>query len=245
MPKIKSETTKNLVRIYHATTEHVAKQACVKGLFPYEVPVYENGAPHTYRVSSSESICLTSVYPGLLAFDAVNLKEKWGVVEIDPYYLEQNMLAPHERFLLEKAKVKQGSEEDYFADLVKLRTEATKKRKQWRNSIENLGLCLYTKQIPLQAITKVTVYDPASNWFMTKAMINCNLSDHKFNFKRHQMLTRWLIGEHITGSQWMGPAFDKMPFSEQSKITSILQNKNGLDIYYFGNGNNKNKASWW
>lgn len=233
---------KNVSKIYHATNEHIAKEACVKGLLPYDVPLYENGTPRNVVASSVESISLTSVYPAVLAFDLVGFKERWGIIEIDISLLEENMFAPHELFLQENVKF--TSEEDQVNNSSRLRQEASKKRKKWKNSLESCGFCLYTKEIPLKAITKVSIYDPCSNWVMTKAMLNFNIANHESNFNRHQMASKWLLGSHLVGSQWVGSTFSRMPYSEQSKITSVLQNKNGLDIYYFGSTNSKSKSSY-
>lgn len=248
MPRTKKES-KTPVRLYHGTSEIIAKMACVKGLSLYDVSLFDPyGFPRSIHAASKDAFCLTTVYPGLLAFDTSAPKERWGVLEIDPNYLEADSLLPHEWFLVENAKSKMLTEDDRVKQLAQLRADASKQKKKWKESLDELGVCLYAKDIPLQAITKVIVYDPASNPTITKALTNVSpaFKAHKSNVHRHSMLTRWLMCEHITGSDWLGAVtFGKLPHAEQSKITSILQNKNGLDIYYSGVTNGKPKTAIW
>lgn len=246
MPKSKKES-KPPAKLYHGTTEITAKMACVKGLSLYDISPYDSyGLPRTIRASTPDGFCLTTTYPGVMAFDTSLPRERWGVLEIDPTQLEPDAFQPHEWFLVENAtKPKMSDEGERFKQLEQFRRD-TKQKKRWKESLDELGFCVYAKTIPLAAITKVIVYDPVSNPYITKALTNVNLGSkyHKSNIHRQSMLVRWLMCEHIVGSEWYGSEFSKLPHAEQSKITSVLQNKNGLDIFH-SSSTQKAKVSVW
>lgn len=248
MPKAKREDVKS-PKLYHGTSEIKAKEACVNGLFPYEVKdVDYYGIPRRIHASSPDGISLTSSYPGLMAFETSSHKEKWGIIEIDVSHLSPEVLVPYEGFLLEKMKTKISNEEDRFKKLTQIRQNLPSNHRKWRESLDDFGMCVYEGFVPLAAISRVVIYDPQSNPVMTKAIIGSALIGTKFHqsgFQRQQMLTRWLLGENITPEEWMGSSvYSKMEHLERDQIGQVLRNKHGLDIYYSGVPNGK-KISWW
>jgi hypothetical protein len=233
MPRPKKDV-KPPLRLYHGTSEIIAKEACRTGLSLYDLsPFDEFSFPRTIRSSTKEAACLTTVYPGLLAANATEPRERWGIIEVDPSRLEDGNFAPHEWFLLENSKVKISTEEERIKQFSHFRQDS-KSGKKWKESLDECGFCLYKDKIPLHAITKVVIYDPNSNLHVTKAIsiVNPGFRTHKSNLQRHSMLTRWLMCEHIAGPEWAGEIFSKIQFAEQSRITTVLQNKSGLDIYH-------------
>ncbi len=244
MPKVKKE---NSPKLYHGTTEIVAKTACSKGLTPYEVDAFDLGNPRNLRASTTRGICLTATYPGLMAFDTASNREKWGIMEIDVAYLYPDFLMPHEVFLAEKVKTKIATEGDRLKKLDQIRQNLSNHHKKWRESLDNYGVCVYEQEIPVTAITKVAIYDPYSNPSMTKAMLSGFLGTkfHKSNLDRQGMIIRWLLGENITPEEWLGnETYSKLPHFERDRVGQVLRNKHGLDIFYSGGANGK-KATWW
>lgn len=240
MPKIND--TKKSVKLYHGTTALMAKNACVKGLSPYDLKIL-NGVPNNIFNPNSAGISLTSLYPGLMSFDVCNDREKWGIMEIDMQNLLPECFLPHESFLLEKTKV--TSEDDKNKKLDQLRLSLSGNRRRWKESLDDFGVCLYEKDIPLSAITKVAIYDPFSNPTMTKAMINISVNSkiNKANVHRQEMVIRWLMGENITPEKWLGSdVFAKMAFPDKDKVGQVLRNKSGLDIFYSGGPTKKSSG---
>jgi len=248
MPRTKKEAPpeKKSLKLYHGTTEAIAKFAPVKGLQLYEVPPFDNGAPRSVCASSADGICLTSVYPGFLAFDTASHRERWGLIEIDVASLSQDLFMPYEGFLIERSKAQINTESERINRLIQLRSNLSQHKRKWKESLEGYGICVYAAPIPANAITKVTIYDPQSNWMITKAILNTNLGGklRKSCSERNKMLTRWLLGENIPGAEWMA-GFEKLSAAERDRITEGLQNKNGLDIFHQGVPNGKHKTSWW
>jgi hypothetical protein len=234
-------------KLYHGTTEIIAKAACVKGLAPYDINAIDNGCPRNIRASTDSGICLTSVYPGLMAFETATYKDKWGIIEIDITHLCPDLFLPYEGFLLEKIKGKITGEEDKLKRLSQIRQGLASNRRKWRESIDGFGMCVYEGEIPLSAISKVFIYNPQSNPIMTKFIIGSVLGSkvHQANLHRHHMLTRWLMGDNVLPEEWLGSSvFAKMPHSEKDKMSQILQNKHGLDIFHSSSVNSK-KITWW
>lgn len=219
-------------KLYHGTTEAVAKAACVNGLDVYESEDFDHGMPRTLKASSDDGICLTTSYPGVMALNAASGKERWGIIEVDYSQLVPEALMPHEGFLLEKVKF--TNEDDRLNKAGEQRKDATSHKKKWKESLNSYGMCLYAAKIPLQAILRVVIYDPVVNWAMTKHLINVNIGTrfHKSNLVRQDMTSRWLIGDLVTPEEWVGRSYGKMNRFQRDTITKILQNKFGLDIYY-------------
>lgn len=244
----KAKKVTNGPKLYHGTTELVAKASCgMKGFSPYDSGFNSSGIPKTIYASSGNAICLTDTYAGLMSFDTSNPRDRWGIIEIDVAYLSQYAISPHEIFLMEKGKTKLTSEDDRLKKTIQLRSSLLGNRKLWRESLESCGFCVYDEHIPLEGITKVSIYDPASNPIMTKAMTSVlgGGKFHKSNQHRHKMLTRWLMGENITPEDWVGTEeLETMKFADKDRIAQFLRNKHGLDIFYTGGANGK-KASWW
>ncbi len=247
MPKTKKEASSS-PKLYHGTTEIIAKMACIKGLAPYEVNITDNGIPRRICASTAGGICLTSSYPGLMAFETASNREKWGIIEFDVSHLHPESLMPCEGFLAEKVKTKLSNEEDLFKKMTQLRQGLSNNRRKWRESLDSFGMCVHEGEIPLDAISRVVTYDPFSNPVMTKAMIASVILGsrfHKSNLRRQMMITRWLMGENILPEEWLGSAvYCKMTHSEKNQMAQVLQNKNGLDIFYSGTPNGK-KVTWW
>jgi hypothetical protein len=222
--------------------------ACVKGLVPYNIDALDNGSPRAICASSLTGISLTTIYPGLMAFDTASHREKWGIIEFDVAQLHPEVFLPHEGFLVEKAKSKL-TEEDRLKKLSQLRVSLNSHRRKWRDSIEEYGICVYEAAIPALAINRVTIYDPSSNAAMTKVIVNTMLGTriHRSNMHRNKMVSRWLMGDHITTEEWVGSAvYSRMTHSDKDKIAQVLQNKHGLDIFCNNPMNGKKlTSSWW
>lgn len=84
------------MKLYHGTTEAVARKALTEGL----VPRGALGIESTWDVESHpECIYLTNAYAGYFAANATELGDRWGIVEIDSEALCERYLLPDEDFL--------------------------------------------------------------------------------------------------------------------------------------------------
>lgn len=228
-----SKKAKTTRRIYHGTTEAIAKASPVKGLVPYEVSLLDNGKPRAVGASTLTGISLTDSYLGLLAFDTCTIKDRWGLIEINLDELDEKKFVPHELFLLEKSKKKIGSVQEQLKAVTDYRAKLTPNHKSWKDSLSSLGLCVYQGEIPVKAISKITIYDWKTNWFMTREVFNASLTSkhHKMQVDRHKLMTKWLMCEAIEPSEWVSD-YQKLKPIEREPISAGIINKSGLDIYY-------------
>jgi hypothetical protein len=210
--------TKDKQSLYCGTIERIAKLAPVVGLNPNDEPVY-----------------LSDVSPGLLAFFASTKDgERFGIVEVATSFLDSANFLPAEWYLEQSSrqKVKAGKEhkrlEGYRKDLDKYRAK-------WRESLQKMGVVVYDGYIPKKALRRITIYDPVSNPVVTNAIVNARISlaDYKRNYHRNLALTRWLMGESVSVEEWLGDAYSETPREERDQLTEQLQNKSGLDIFYY------------
>ena len=220
-------------KIYHGTSEIIAKTATVAGLKPYEIPPFDNGKPRSICASSLSNISLTDVYSGFMAFDTCTTKERWGLIEIDVDELDNKLFVPHELFLLEKSKKKFSSYQEQYEYILDYRGKLIANHKYWKDSLQSMGLCAYHGTIPVEAISKITIFDWRSNWLITREVINATFTSkfHKLQSDRHKLVNRWFMCEAVDPREWVSD-YEKMTISQREQISSGVVNKSGLDMYY-------------
>jgi len=189
------------MKLYHGTTEAVARRAIKEGLLPRNKTGSEGNWEHT--VASDDSrIYLTRGYAPYFAFSAVEEGEKWGIVEVDVQRLANDIsrniaggigdgrlkLLPDEDFLEQAARgmtiehVKEGGTEEQFknfpwdGDYVEktefFRNNILKWQHMWEASLDRLGSCSLLGGVHPRAISRVSIYDPKSNPTMTLTAID-------------------------------------------------------------------------
>lgn len=84
--------------------------------------------------------------------------------------------------------------------------------------------------IPPELIYKVWIYDPKSNWFITRAILHLRKEKNK---KKLSALTRWLTGEFVMLDEWLDTKEKKQFTSEQkSYLNDAWHNRIGLNLFY-------------
>lgn len=210
---------RNHPRLYCGTTERIAKQAPVMGLQP-----------------SMGRIYVSEVYPGILAFyGSTDSRDRFGIVEFDATYLDTANFLPCEWYLEQTAPKKAKSEKEQAKRLEQMRKTLEKHAVKGKKSLQDIGVCVYDAPIPRKAISRITIYDPSSNPVITEALLSqqINLTDHKKSLPRNRALTRWLAGEEVTVEEWAGKEFDGLTKEEKQRLGEWLQNKSGLDIFFY------------
>ncbi len=205
--------------LYCGTTERIAKLAPVAGINPAHDRVY-----------------LSDVYPGVLAFFAsTSDSDRFGVIEVDTTKLEGANFFPAEWYLEQSSRQKAKNSREQNKRLDAYRKNLEKYKAKWRDSLQKLGVVVYEGFVSKKAIRKITIYDPASNPTVTHAIVNSRISlaDHKRNYERNHVLTRWLTGESVSVEEWLGDRFTEVPKDEREKIAEELQNKSGLDVFFY------------
>jgi hypothetical protein len=157
-----------------------------------------------------DKIVLTNLYGAYQAFCDSNAQkeEKWAIVEISL----ANLIT---------------SKFSYF------RRRGCKKV-SWEQSLNNTGLCLYNNQISPKSISKIWIYNPSSNWLITRNVLHNKIDPHTHISRVSQLMliNRWLTGEFMMGDVWLKE--QKIPLTKEQKddITAIWHERHGLDLFY-------------
>jgi hypothetical protein len=210
---------RNHPRLYLGTTERIAKQAPVLGLQPSVGRIY-----------------ISEVYPGILAFyGSTDSRDRFGIVELDANYLDAANFLPSEWYLEQTAPKKARSEKEQAKRLEQFRKTLDKHAGKGKKSLQDIGVCVYDAPIPRKAISRITIYDPSSNPVITEALLSqqISLTEHKKALPRNRALTRWLAGDEVTAEEWLGKEMDNLTKDERQKVAEWLQNKSGLDIFFY------------
>jgi hypothetical protein len=206
--------------LYLGTTEKIAKSAPVAGLTP-----------------DKELLYLTDVYPGHFAFYAsTSGSDRYAIVEVDATLLDPEAYLPCEWYLEQKSRKHGKTPSERNRILAGLRRNLEDYHGRWKESLKEIGVCVYTDPISKKAIRRIAIYDPAFNPVITEAIAGTRLSvkEHKANYRRHRALTRWLMGEEVTIEEWIGKGADQMDKKEKESLAEALQSKWGLDMFYHG-----------
>lgn len=215
------------MKLYHGTSERVARLAMAEGLFPRS----ESGVSSTWEdhPSSPNHIYLTTAYAGYFAMNATEDDERWAIIEIDSDLLPdpgdgEYFLYPDEDFL-EQATRQQELPEGWGVNGATMEVRTAWFRENlfrfghvWEESIEFLGNCAHEGVIPPDAITRVSFVDPKGNPHM--ALMACDpmitLTNYRFCGEKYRSLVRWLMGEEADARAFSFGAFPEI--SEESVL---------------------------
>lgn len=150
---------------------------------------------------------LTNLYPGVFCRDCGDMK--WGIISVDTSVLFPDMMSP-------------------------FKSSARNKRK-WKLSLDKYHVCIYHGRIPAAAIVKVMTYNPKSNDFITKTILEQN-PEKKDNYEKNLTILKWLNGEDMNLED-IYP--DKINYKIISDIGEKIVNRTGLDVYYIKNTEQK------
>ncbi len=233
--------------LYHGTSERVARLALKEGLYPRnELDEDGNWEEHP---SCGALVYLTTAYAGFFALNATENGDRWGIVEIDTDRLDEDELRPDEDFLEQASRSEENrkafhemglehDEEDVLA-LDASMDERTRwirdhieffgpwwgNRDFWKKSLDGIGNCAHVGGIPVEAITRVGLFDPKSN--DTVAMISMDPSISLMNFTicqgKYQAHTQWLVGEEIDPGALMGVSCTREFLAENPHIADSVQ----------------------
>jgi hypothetical protein len=209
---------KDYASLYCGTTERVAKLAPVVGINP-----------------GRESVYLSDVYPGLLAFYASTKgNDRFGIIEVETAFLDSTNFLPCEWFLDQISRQKVKTTREHTRRLETFRKNLQKYRSKWRDSLQKTGILVYDGFIAKKAIRRISIYDPSSNPTITSTIVNSQIgpTDYKKQRRLYHNLTRWLMGDTISVEEWLGENWMEFPKEEREQLAEHLQNKSGLDIFY-------------
>jgi hypothetical protein len=201
------------MKIYHGTTEAVARAAVTEGLKPRG----ESGVKTNWEncPSRSDLVYLTTAYAGYFGISASEPGDPIGIIEVDLELLDQSLLLPDEDF------IEQGSRGDsqwdnkwiqsalvgldmtertaFFRDNLELFSSL------WTDSLAHLGNCAYKGSIPREAISRICIFDPKENPTIHHLALDPTISllNYQFCGNKYRSLCRWLIGDPVAAGDLM------------------------------------------
>lgn len=184
------------MKLYHGTSEEVARLALKEGLKPRKLTGRSNWKETVE--SNDYAVYLTTAYAGYFA--SATGSERLGIVEVDTDLLDQMFLVPDEDFLEQasrgqkvqglRAKTMEGRTRWFRQNLFSF-------NHLWRASIDGLGNCAYLSSIPPKAITRAAVIDAKHPLIMYHVDPMIMLLNYMIMGGKYRAISRWLIGESV------------------------------------------------
>jgi hypothetical protein len=207
-----------MVTLYHGTVERIAKAAPATGIKPYTVPNrHPDDSIPSFSDEANGTITLTNVYAAYQAFMAAQpgKEERWAVVEILVDRIKEGSLQPSLDWLGGKLKGKNLT---------------------WKKSLDTVGLCLHEGSIPTSAIGKVWIYNPQSNWMLTRTVLHTEIGPEHYaaDQKKLSVINRWLTGGFVTIDDWLAEQKESFTRDEKDAMGAIWNDRSGLDLFYHG-----------
>ena len=197
------------MKLYHGTSESVAREALKHGLLPRS----DSGAESLWDEcpSSADHVYLTVGYAPYFARHASADGERWAIIEIDTDLLPDgdDHLYPDEDFL-EQATRGQTLPAEWDVPLMTGDSETGTMAARtawfrehlwmfghlWEASVEGLGNCSHHGVIPPEAIVRVSYIDPKQ--CRTMSLLACDPFISLMNWRligaKYRALTEWCMG---------------------------------------------------
>jgi hypothetical protein len=210
------------MKIYHGASEKQLKDILQNGIRPRS----ETGVSNWEHTSESnpDAVYLTKAYAGYFAACASQGEDRWVIIEIDTEKLDKNLFYPDEDFIAQAMKNDKTAQEDaepgswgMISKMLDLNELTTLVRDHiedfqhlWVESLEYLGNCCYIGSVPVEAITRIGLFDPKSNWEMAMAAQDPTITTLNYQIcgDHYQALTRWLVGDKLTPKEYEGQLYE-------------------------------------
>lgn len=225
--------------LYHGTTESVARAVLKSGLLPRVTTGQKSNWPKAE--SSPDLIYLTSVYAPYFAMVASDKNnEKLALIEIDTSLLDENLFRPDEDFLEQASRgqmIKRLRAKTMHGRTRWFRNHIEEFSDMWKMSIENMGVISYKGNIPLSAITRVSIYNPKTNPYINNLCIDPAISILNFKYvgNKYAEITKWFFKElyNINVLIFGSPVAEEQVYNFRDIIQSVqehLADISGLQI---------------
>jgi hypothetical protein len=232
------------MRLYHGTSEAIARRALDEGLLPRA----ESGVEShwTECPSRDDLVYLTTAYAGYFAVHATKDLDRWGIVEVDTDLLpEESILVPDEDWLEQVTRDSPALVGMVLSDTYRKLQTMQERTAFWRallpelaplwlDSIEGLGNCAHVGAIPPEAITRVAIFDPRSNPSITMSAMDPMISTLNYAIcgAKYRALVKWLMGDAITVEEYIGYGFlsSVMIGEQRTEFEAVLAERGGLEV---------------
>lgn len=228
------------MKLYHGTTETIARMAMKDGLKP-RISTGKSNWKHTTE-SNPSMVYLTDAYAPYFAICAAKKNENLAIIEIDTDLLNKNLFYPDED------AIQQGTKGNEFG--IKGKTQQARTRwirdnmdyfkTFWEASLTIIGNCAYKGIIPPSAITRVVLNkrtNPKMEWQAIDPTITT--INYKFYGGKYRTLTQWYMGEPVTVDQWFSATLMPSHFfspEEESQVKKaweiVLADQSSVESIY-------------
>lgn len=200
------------MKLYHGTSAAVARRALFGGVEP------RGDRKSTWSVASAKDrVYLTDSYALYFAANASG-EEDWGIVEIDTTKLYTGNLCPNEDFLEQATREQPNSGCPKGLRTMIQRTKWFRKhshkgyQKFWEDSLKHLGNCAHLGAIDYRAVTRVAIYDPDTNPYITMRALDptITLMNYKIVGDTYRALTAWIFDETVTAEELLGKSLTEI-----------------------------------
>lgn len=237
------------MKLYHGTTEAVARKALKEGLKP-RISTGKSNWKHTVE-SNPSMVYLTAAYAPFFGMQAAksfvdeepDKDFKFGLIEVDTDLLDQKWLMPDEDFIEQATRTQSNTL--IKGKTMKQRTEWVRNniqvfREHWETSVKGLGNCAYKGIIPPNAITRVSLVQYGLNKEIIWAIDPCITTiNYFFVGEKYRELTRWFFKEALSIDKWcelthlnVFAEMDDMAMQAKRHWELILGNQSGIEIIF-------------
>lgn len=224
------------MKLYHGTSEEVARLAIKEGLKPRKFTGRSNWN-HTVE-SNDYAVYLTSAYSGYFAMATGS--ERLGIVEVETDLLDPMFLVPDEDFLEQASRGQKVK--GLHAKTMKGRTRWFRKNlfafnHLWQDSVKGLGNCAYLSPIPATAITRAAVIDAKHPLLIYHVDPMIMLLNYMIMGGKYRAISRWLIGESVALEEVMmtpppQPGFPDIERQRWEQTEGLLANRTGWELIH-------------
>jgi len=219
------------MKVYHGTSEAVARAALEDGLLPREATASKGNWEDC--PSNSELVYVTVGYAGYFAMHASD-DGKWGIVEIETDLLDEECMLPDEDFM-EQATRNQWDElrtmtdehgfDPFPADgdmqerTLWFREHIKMFAHVWEESIRLMGNAAHDGAIVPDAITRVSIFEPRANFYVAHACGDPTISilNYQILGAKYEAITAWLMGDQTTRAAEVIAGWSSEDISRASK----------------------------
>lgn len=234
------------MKLYHGTTEAVARQAFDYGILSREQSDVATKWPDC--PSREDMTYLTRAYAPYFAMSATGESDgKWGLIEVDTEIEDlEEYLYPDEDFL-EQATRRGSSPCPEGLDMLErtawFRENLLSFQHVWEDSLNGLGNCAVLGEVPAVNVTRVVLFDSESNLQMAMMAIDPMITLMNYQIlggTKYRALTAWFFGDDVQATDFdptlallEGPQAKSLPtgyakYAEQ--LRAALEERSGIEI---------------
>lgn len=216
--------------IYHGTDAETARLILEQGILPRS----RTGKSQWNTPSHPEHVYLTRYYAGYFGYQASD-GGPIGIIEVDLDQLDPACLYPDEDFVEQTLRAmgtldpEIAGDEFLRARTLAIRHEIEQYQTLWEASLDGLGNVAHRGPIPPSAITRISLYDPDSNPYVTLQMLDptITLLNAQLAGPIYEEITAWLMGDPVTPERMLH-TWNLFSAQEQAEVRQWLDKRNGL-----------------